>query len=254
MTESLETSNACDVRVLEIGPDKVTVTNGDVIIDAKHEMPDWKVRSFKVIPIYFDDKKYYLAEKREARPSYKVRYVLKPWVDGKFDSATIFQTYDAEAVAERDSSRRGEKGNEVAFAFLLLIYPLLGLFWSKTQQRLNRIGFVPRSITSISIFTTFCLIFGQGVFLVMSLQSSARSGVVVIGGMIRAFSPVSHVHIGPIGIPVHIFDILSVVALLADFLVRYTAYMRDDQWVGGFLEWMVPKSLRSKSSLETNHE
>ena len=246
MKELLEPSSAREERILEIGPDKVTVTSDEVIIDAKHEMPDWTVREYKVIPIYFEDKKYYLVGKSKAQAPHSVRYLLKPWADG-LDGATIFQNYDAEAVAERDSSRRGEKRNEVAWAFLVLLYPFLGLLWSPMQRRLNRIGFVPRSITSISIFTVFCLIFAQGVFVAMSLQASARSGVLVIGGMIREFSPVSHLQIGPVGIPLQIFDALSVVAMLADFGVRYTTYLRDDEWVGGFLEWMVPKSLRSKA-------
>lgn len=231
-------------RTVQMGPDKVTVMDDLVIIDARHEMPDWKVRSFKVIPIYFENKKYYLAEKRQAERPYVIRYLLKPWVEGT-DSATIFQTYDAEAVAQRDSSRRSETQGEVARAFLLLFYPFLGLLWSKTQQRLNRVGFVPRSITSISIFTVFCLIFAQGVFLVMSLQASARSGVIVIGGMIRAFAGLDHLQIGPVGIPLHIFDIIVSLAMIADVAVRYTKYLHDDEWTGGFLEWLFRRPSRS---------
>src|SRR5579864_2424192 len=88
MSEPLVTPQAA--KELEIGPDKVTVTEDLVTIDAKHEMPDWKVRTFKVIPIYFEDKKYYLAEKRQGEKPYAVRYLLRPWVDGQFDSAPIF--------------------------------------------------------------------------------------------------------------------------------------------------------------------
>lgn len=231
-------------RTVQIGPDKVIVTDDLVTIDARHEMPEWKVRSFKVIPIYFESKKYYLAEKRQAERPYAVRYLLKPWADG-IDGATIFQTYDTETVAQRDSSRRSEAQGEVARAFLLLFYPFLGLLWSRTQQRLNRVGFVPRSITSISIFTVFCLIFAQGVFLVMSLQASARSGVIVIGGMIRAFAGLDHLQIGPVRIPLNLFDLLVSLAMMADVAVRYTKYLQDDEWTGGFLEWLFRRSARS---------
>lgn len=231
-------------QTVQIGPDKVIVTDDLVTIDAKHEMTDWKVRNYKVIPIYFENKKYYLAEKRQAERPYAVRYLLKPWEDG-IDGATIFQTYDAEAVAQRDSSRRSETQGEVARAFLLLFYPFLGLLWSRTQQRLNRIGFVPRSITSISIFTVLCLTFAQGVFLVMSLQASARSGVIVIGGMIRAFGGLDHLQIGSVRIPLYIFDILVSLAMIADVAVRYTKYLQDDEWTGGFLEWLFRRSARS---------
>ena len=230
-------------RTVQIGPDRVIVTDDLVTIDAKHEMPDWKVRAYKVIPIYFENKKYYLTEKRQGQPPYAIRYLLKPWVDGT-DSAAIFQTYDAEAVVQRDSSRRNEAQGEVVRAFLLLFYPFLGLLWSRTQQRLNRFGFIPRSITSISIFMVFCLIFAQGVFLVMSLQASARSGVIVIGGMIRAFAG-DHLQIGPVGIPLYLFDILASLAMILDVAVRYTKYLQDDEWTGGFLEWIFRRSARS---------
>jgi hypothetical protein len=245
MNESLGKADTSKGRVVEIGPDKVTIMDSQVVIDAKREMPDWKMRSFKVIPIYFENKKYYLADKRDAQKPHAVRYILKPWVDGKFDSATIFQNYDAETVAERDSSQRSEKRGEMAWAFLLIFYPFLGLLWSRTQQRLNRLGFVPRSITSLSIFTTFSLIFCQAFFVAISFQATARSGVIMIGGMIRAFAPVDHLQIGPVGIPLYIFDIVVTIAMSVDASVRYTQYLRDDEWVGGFLEWLFPKSLRS---------
>lgn len=245
MNESLESTQAANERIVQIGPDKVIVTDDLVTIDVKHEMPDWKVRAYKVIPIYFENKKYYLAEKRQGERPYAIRYLLKPWVDGQIDGAAIFQTYDAEAVAQRDSSRRSETQGEVVRAFLLLFYPFLGLLWSRTQQRLNRLGFLPRSITSISIFMVFCLIFAQGVFLVMSLQASARSGVITIGGMIRAFAPRDHLHIGPVGIPLYFFDILISVAMILDVAVRYTKYLKDDEWTGGFLEWIFRRSDRS---------
>src|SRR5215469_2176213 len=93
-----ETPQAVLERTVKIGPDRVIVTEDLVTIDAKHEMPDWKVRAYKVIPIYFENKKYYLAEKRQGEQPYSVRYLLKPWVDGKIDSAAIFQTYDAETA------------------------------------------------------------------------------------------------------------------------------------------------------------
>lgn len=246
MDVPLETQHAAGTeRTVEMGPDRVIVTDDLVTIDAKNEMPDWKVRAFKVVPIYFEDKKYYLAEKRKGERPYAIRYVLKPWVEGEFDSAAIFHTYDAETVAQRDSSRRSEAQGEVLRAFLLLLYPFLGLLWSRTQQRLPRLGFVPRTITSISIFTVFCLFFAQGVFLLISLQTSARSGVVVIGGMIRQFSGRDHLQIGSVGIPLNIFDIVISVAMLLDVIVRYAKYLQDDDWSGGFLEWIFRRSARS---------
>jgi len=36
------------------------------------------------------------------------------------------------------------------------------------------------------------------------------------------------------------------VALVADVAMRWTLYMREDQWCGGFLQWLVPRRLRKK--------
>lgn len=48
------------------------------------------------------------------------------------------------------------------------------------------------------------------------------------------------IHPGPISLPVAILDGLLLLALLGDVMVRYTRYLRDEEWAGGFLEWLVP--------------
>jgi hypothetical protein len=207
-------------------------------------MPDWKVQMMNAPAIYFEDKKYLLVEKGEGRPPYSIRYVLRPWPEGKPANAKIFHTYDAEAVSERDSSRRGEALNEVVWACLLPLYPFLGLLWSGTQQRLVRFGYLPRTITGISIFTIFGLMLAQGAFIALLLIASARSGKMMIGGMIRAFMDQNYLQIGSANVPVAVFDVLLGLAFLADVCMRYSHYLREDQWCGGFFEWLVPQFLR----------
>jgi hypothetical protein len=41
-----------------------------------------------------------------------------------------------------------------------------------------------------------------------------------------------------------ILDSLLLVALIVDVPVRYSHYLRDDQWAGGFLEWLKPGKKR----------
>jgi len=31
------------------------------------------------------------------------------------------------------------------------------------------------------------------------------------------------------------------ISLVGDVLMRYSHYLRDDQWAGGFLEWLRPR-------------
>jgi hypothetical protein len=239
-----EPSDIKPERVIRVGPDQVTVTDNEVVIETKHEMPDWEVQTMNTPAIYFEDKKYLLVEKGEARRPYLIRYVLQPWPAGKTANARVFHTYDAAAVAERDSSRRGEVLNEAGWACLLPFYPFLGLLWSGTQQRLVRFGYLPRTITGISIFTIFGLMLSQGAFIAMLLIASARSGKMMIGGMIRAFMNQNYLQIGSANVPVAVFDVLLGFVFLADVCMRYSHYLREDQWCGGFFEWLVPQSLR----------
>lgn len=243
MSEQTATKNE---RVIRIGPDQVTVTDNEVVIETKHEMPDWKVQTLNAPAIYFEDKKYLLMEQGEAKPPYAVRYVLQTWPEGKTQNARLFHTYNAEAVVERDSERRGEVLNEIVWICLLPLYPLLGMLWSRTQQRLHRFGYLPRTITGLSIFMTFGLLLTQGVFIALLLQASVRSGSMMIGGMLRTIVGQNYLELSSVSIPVAVFDVLLGLALMADVAVRYSQYLRDDQWTGGFLEWLVPRSLRKK--------
>lgn len=233
-------------RCIRIGPDQVTVTGNEVVIEARREMPDWEVRSSKAPAIYFEDKKYLLTEKRPAQPPYAMRYVLKPWPEGKIANDRVFHTYDAEAVANRDSSRRGETIDELVWACLLPLYPFLGFLWSGTQHRLVRFGFMPRTITGISIFAAFCLFFLQAVMCCIMINGSARSGTMMIGGIITALSGHNFVSLGFMNFPLGIADGVLLLALITDVAMRYTHYLREDQWTGGFFEWLAPQSLRRK--------
>ena len=225
-------------RVIKVGPDQVTISDTEVVLEVKHEMPDWEVRDLNPVPIYFEDKKYFLLEKRKAQPPYAIRYLLHPWPEGQSTSAKLFHTYDADAVKERDANRRSSNLDEVFHACLMPLYPLLGLLWSRTQQKLTRFGFVPHLISGVSVFTVFCLAFGQGVFAVVTVNATIRTGKIMVGGMIRALSSSDFIHLGPVNIPIGLIDGLMVIAFISDVAVRYSHYLRDDQWSGGFLEWL----------------
>jgi len=223
---------------MQIGPDQVTLRDDKVIIEAKHEMPDWEVRELNPVPVYFEDKKYYLLEKRRSNPPYAVRYLLAPWPADQSAGTKLFYTYDAETVAEREANRKEGNKDEMVRLGLLPFYPFLGLLWSGTQQRLTRFGFVPRAITSASIFVVFSLLFAEGVFACVMINTSLRSGKLMIGGLVRAMVPQDHIHLGPISIPVMLIDSLVLLTFIADVLARYSRFLHEDQWCGGFLEWL----------------
>jgi hypothetical protein len=229
-------------RIEQVGPDRVTISDQQVIIEARRPMPDWEVRDLDPAPVYFGDKKYFLAEKRRGEGRYAVRYLLLPWPEGQSTYSKRFYAYDAEAVAERDGNCRSEQATDLAYSFLLPIYPLLGMLWSGAQKRLSRFGVLPRSMTSVSIFTVFCLLFCQGVFAVITIQATVRTSKMMVGGMISAMSRVSALHLGPVTLPLAWLDVLFTLALVADVAIRYSLYLREDQWFGGFLEWLVRRA------------
>jgi hypothetical protein len=232
------TPTAATPQIVHVGPDRVTIKPDEVIIEARHRLDEWKVRDINPWPVYFNDKKYNLVCIRKGEKPYEAAYILIPWPEDLSTTATGFYTYDAEAVTERGEARRSGQMDDIAKAFMIPFYPLLGLFWSKTQRRLSRFGFEPHAISGISIFMVFCMVFAQGVFAIVTINGSIRSGKIVVGGCLRALSDQDALHIGALSIPIGIFDSILVLLLLADFGVRYTNYLREHDWCGGFGEWI----------------
>jgi hypothetical protein len=238
----METEDVGAETIINIGPDRLNVTDEQVVIDAKRPFIDWDVREINQVPIYFEDNKYYLVEKRKAQPPFAVRYVMLPWPVDLSTCAKGFHSYDAEAVGARDAQYKGGQRDDLVHALLPPLYPILGFLWSGPQKRLARFGFDPHSISGVSIFTSFCFLFAQGVFAVVLINTSIRSGKVVLGGFITAMASGHALRLGPISIPVMLFDVALLIALMADVAIRYTDYLREDEWAGGFLEWLKPRS------------
>ena len=233
-------TDAISRGVLPVGPDEVSVVDNAIAIDARHRMPDWEVREFEQVPIFFQDEKWLLVQVRKATPPFAVRYILHRWPEEHISSVKIFWTYDEETVAHREANLRQRTFEEVVRACLMPVFPVLGLFWSGTQNRLTRFGFIPRSITHASIYMMGVFVYIQGIFLVITLNAAVRGGAGQIGGLFRVmFGGV--LHFGSLTMPMGWFDFLLTVAGAADCLVRLSHYMREDQWSGGFLEWLRPK-------------
>lgn len=239
--ETMETTTTTQAQTMQIGRDQVTLTEEELLIDAVREMPEWQVREFKAAPIYFQDKKYLLVAKNRGTKPFAWRYVLKPWPEGG-DAGKSFFVYDAEFVAERDAAHRGGMKNEITSKALMPFYPLLGLLPSGVQTRLQGYGFVSHTITGISIFATFGIFFAHTSSAVALINGSIRSGKVAIGGLVRLFAGQDAFALGSLRVPIVWIDAAIFVALLADILMRYTYYLRDDQWYGGFLEWIFKRT------------
>lgn len=242
------TESAIEVKTLKVGRDQVTISEKQLIIDAAAEMPDWQVREFNRSIIYFQDKKYFLRQKSAAKAPYRFRYVLEPWPTEAPTSGGWF-TYDEEAVAQRDAAIKAGHFEDVARAFLYLLFPFLGFLWSGTKDKLARFGIVPRTVTGVSIMLTFGAILLTGVFAKMLLISSLKTGVVAVGGIIRAFHGKDFIELGSMNVPVLWLDVALLVCMILDVLFRYSQHLKETDSPWGFMEWikcLVPRGKKAK--------
>src|SRR6185436_18184476 len=206
----------------QVGPDLVTTEDNFVCIDAIREFPDWQVRGFARIPIYFQEQRYFLREKQAGQAPFAVRYILELWTDHSTSAPFSFD-YNEEAVAQRDMDHRDNRKNEAIGKALYMVYPFLGLLWAGTKDKLVRFGFVPRTITGVSISTVFFVMTTEAIF-------AGRLRV----GFIRLLIDRSTVPIFGLNIPVVFLDYVLVLALLLDCIMRYDAYLRESAIEWGF--------------------
>jgi hypothetical protein len=226
-------------ETIKVGPDDVLITETQVVINAKHAMTDWQIREFCRIPIYFRERKYFLAQKSAAQKPFAVCYVLEPWPEDNHEISRATFDYNEEVVSEREAAVRGGHFEAVVRAVLLLCFPLLGILWSKTKDKLARFGIISRTVTGLSIMLIFGLVLLDGIFAKMLMMSSLKTGNLALGGIIRTFVGHDYWILGPIAVRVLWFDCALLLLLVLDVLIRYTQYLRDDDRNLGFLEWLT---------------
>ncbi len=238
----METVEKCQAsEKIKVGPDQVTVTGNQLIIDARHIMPDWQVREFAPIPIYFRNTKYFLRQKTVGAKPYAIRYLLEVWPEENREIPRSTLDYNEEVVSQREADLRGGHYEDAIRAVLLMFFPLLGMLWSGTKAKLARFGIMSRTVTGISIMLTFGLVLLDGVFAKMLLMGSLRGGKLAVGGIIRSFAGKDYFNLGPLEIRILWLDCILFVLLVLDVLIRYTQHLRDDEHDLGFLEWLIPR-------------
>lgn len=222
MTRSFE-SGAAGLRV---GSDKVSWFGESVIIQAAREMPDWQVREFCKIPIYFDGRKYYLKRKLRLERPYAMSYELETWPEDLHEESKLEISYDAEYVAQRDRLIQADKRNDLGRALLLPFFPFLGFLWSRFKDReLERFGLNPLSMTQASVLLEFALVVIEIIFLFIFHLGFAQ----VVFGLATSW-----------------LDFTLFVVLLVDTVIRADQVLRDVDLPAGFLEWLVKLVQRTR--------
>jgi hypothetical protein len=220
----METAAAPDTQVLTVGKDRLTIRGEFVTIDAAAEIPDWQVREFQRMPIYLGEFKFFLRQKLPAEPGFRIRYLLERWPeDAHFDAGPISFIYDEQFVADRDAEMACNERYDKLGRILICLYPFLGFLWSGTKKRLVPAGFIPRSITGISIFTTVCLLVLQGTFIRMRLGLFT----VLFGNMARFEGLLLTLDYALFGL------------MLVDIVLRFDQHLKGVENPWGFCEWIT---------------
>ena len=169
-------------------------------------MPDWVVREFCRPAIWFQDHKFFLLAKERVSGRFRWKYSLgvAPVDDRQFPPYSI--VYSEEYVASRQQAYRRAVASNSFSALLRPLFPVLGFCWSGTKDHLERFGFPARSITSASVAVEF------GAFMVLGIFT----------GYLGYWSGQ---------------NLLALVILAADLLMRYDAVLSDHPRQFGFLEW-----------------
>jgi len=148
-----------------VGSDVVRVAEDRLIVFARREMIDWKIRQFCVVPIYFRGHKFHLVGKSPGPAPFAYRYELALWHAGVGNESTLAIHYNEDYVAERDQAANREKRYGHLHPALFVFYPFLGFCWTGFKERvLAAIGFDPVEITEASVMFAFAFFMLEGVF------------------------------------------------------------------------------------------
>jgi hypothetical protein len=212
---------ASSANPITVGSDKVYLEGERVVIYTANPM-HWPVREFSRVPIYFQDRCYYLRSKGKAEPPNAMRFELWPWPVEYSAPSVRTIIYDSAYVAERDVSLRRERRNNILYAVLIAFYPLLGLCWSRFKRSvLSAVGFEPTSLTKASVALVFNVCVAQGI-----LVGWLRSGLCML--LLHNSSALW-------------MDWVLLLLLAADTVVRFDGILKSEtEYHLGFCEWLKP--------------
>jgi hypothetical protein len=222
-TKAFQSMDQPDITGIAVGPVLVQVGERTVTVFAVRPMPDWTVREFSIVPIFFREHKFHLKRRLPGPPPYAFRYELEPWYAELGMESSLKVVYDEDYVAQRDADARAGRRQDHLHSALFALFPLLGFCWSGFKERvLSPIGFDPLDITEASIMVEFGLFLAEGVF---------------------AF----YFHAGFLGVVFgrHLLfwlDWSLLVLLPLDCAVRYGHVIRGDSCPAGFLEWVFKQA------------
>ena len=199
------------VEEIQVGPDKVLRSADSLVVLTKRNMPDWRLREFCRIPIYFRGRKYWLKDHRRAEPPFAEQYDLEAWPESWREESNRPIKYDEFYVDEREAAAKGMRRSKVLYHGLMPLFPLLGFCWSGTKHRwLAPLGFDAVDLTGASIVVEVGLLILAALFIFIL-------GAGFIFGTVGQYA--------------------LLMTLFLDCVLRAGRLYQGDRYPPGFLEW-----------------
>jgi hypothetical protein len=212
-------------RNRRVGADRLhRQTDGRVVIESRVEMPDWRASRFRPTAVFIEGERFAVCAHHPLKRG-NHRYELAPWPEDQGVRPGLLIEYGEDYVRRRDKLRSAVRTTGVLAALAIPFTPLLGFLPARIKTALHGvIGVHPVSATraSLALECLAAIVIGaMGVIHVMTL-----------GQMTPEF-----------GDTMWLFPLL-----LIDAFMRYNSVLSENIHALGFLEWLVPASLRRPRS------
>jgi len=195
----------------QMGRDRVQRAGTSLTIISTVDMPEWEVREFRRVAVWFGGTRYELSGRSRGGAG-RIHYRLDPWPDDPTERPGAEVFYDRDYVAQRDRLLEVRRRLGVAGALLLPVHPLLGFLWYPTKERLQlTLGVEPDRVTRWSLFLEYLVLLVLG-----ALNIIARHA--------------------PLGLTDGLL-VVFILVLVPDAIMRWS--LGHDGFPAGFYEWLV---------------
>lgn len=213
-----------------VGSDRVSTDGDRLVVESRADMPGWEVRAFRRTAIVYRGERWFVATK--ARDNGRFRYTLERWDEERGDIAGGVFEYDADYVAARDRARRALTTAGGVHAFLVPLYPLIGLLPGAVKARLaDRFGISEERATVQSIVLEACV----------SLMVAA---LMTIGSVGRIYGSAFGVDSIPGLANLPRDGMITLFLLAPDVVMRYAKILGESTHHYGFWEWLFRREDR----------
>lgn len=218
-----------------IGTDRILLASGRVVVLSRADMPGWEVRTFRRTAILFRGGRYFVAVKERTEGSALeaggFRYVLERWPEDREDQAGGEMEYDAHYVAARDAENTARAAAKGVRAFLLPLYPLIGLLPGNVKRRLaDRYGIREDLSTALSLWLELVVCAACAALFTIHSMTGVYGTALGVRDPISWLGNIAGLAAG------------GLLLIAPDLVMRYSRILGESDHPWGFWEWLFRRS------------